>query len=116
MVTTIEMMRKWWIRAAFTAPSAAPTPMAATKPSNQLPPTAPNIVASTYCTTEAATANEMSIPPAISTTSRPTAQITFTAELFKSDVTLTSVAKFGVATDRAPHSSTSTRSSRISVG
>ena len=38
-----------------------------------------------YCTTDAATAKEMSMPPVIRTTNSPTAQMTLTALLFISD-------------------------------
>jgi succinate dehydrogenase / fumarate reductase flavoprotein subunit len=66
--------------------------------------------------TDAPTAKEMSIPPAISTTNRPTAQIRFTALLFSSEVRFTNVRNCGEAMDKKAHSSASTASSFASAG
>src|SRR5882762_10258369 len=64
---------------ALMAPSRKPNPAAAMKPSAQLPPPSRMTVnAVRYWTTEAPTAKEMSIPPAMSTTSSPTAKMMLT--------------------------------------
>src|ERR1700737_132732 len=64
---------------ALMAPSRKPNPAAAMKPSAQLPPPSRMTVSAVrYWTTEAPTANEMSIPPAMSTTSSPTAKMMLT--------------------------------------
>lgn len=83
IVTTMEMIRNLWIRKALIRPRPAPKIPAAIRPMAEFPP--PNAAKNQtqrYCTPEAATAKEMSIPPTISTTKRPTAQITLTALLF----------------------------------
>jgi len=57
----------------------------------------------------------MSIPPAISTTRRPRAQIRFTALLFRSEVMLPSVRKLSVASDRKTPIASRTTPSRSST-
>ena len=69
-----------------------------------------------YWTTDAATAKEISMPPAISTTSRPTAQIRLTELLLSSEVRLPSVRKLSEASDRNTQSATRTIASLNSVG
>ena len=56
------------------------------------------------------------MPPAISTTSSPTAQMTLTALLLSRLVKLTSVRKSGEAMDSPAHRMSSTTSSFDSVG
>ena len=101
MVATIEMIRKPAIRDALMQPSAIPKAPANKRPKSQLPPpTACSASAVRYCATDAPTAKEMSMPPAIRTTSSPTAQITLTALLFSSDAKFPAVKKIGEARPR----------------
>ena len=74
----IEVMRKWWISAALTHPSATPTASPATITTGAGNPSRDASSAATYCATEAVAANEMSIPPETSTTKRPIAMIACT--------------------------------------
>ena len=98
MVTTIEMMRNPAIKAALMQPMAIPNTPANRKPTTQSPPPmARSDSAVRYWTTDAATANEMSMPPVIRTTNRPTAQMTLTALLFINDAKFPAVKKFGEA-------------------
>ena len=70
----------------------------------QLPPPTPaSASAATYCTTEAATANEMSMPPAISTTSSPTAKIRLTELVLSRLKRLASVKNLSLASDSPTH-------------
>src|SRR5471030_254676 len=65
---------------ALMAPSRQPNPAATRKPNAQSPPPSRMTVSAVrYWTTDAPTANEMSIPPAISTTSSPAAKMMLTA-------------------------------------
>src|SRR3954470_6103290 len=64
---------------AFRQPSSVPKAPASSRPTAQSPPpSGAMVIAVRYCTTEAATAKEMSMPPAISTTSRPTPKMMLT--------------------------------------
>src|SRR6266702_8244915 len=58
----------------------------------------------------------MSMPPAINTTSRPTAQITLTELLFRSEAKLPSVRKLFDASDRNRQIARRTRNNLVSVG
>src|ERR1700712_1739442 len=65
---------------ALIAPSRQPNPAATRKPDAQSPPPSRMTVSAVrYWTTDAPTANEMSIPPAMSTTSKPAAKMILTA-------------------------------------
>jgi hypothetical protein len=72
--------------------------------------------AATYWTTEAATANEMSIPPAISTTSSPTAKIRFTELVLRRLKRLATVRNCAVVRDNPAHMTKRTIISQVSVG
>jgi hypothetical protein len=97
-------------------PSTTPAPAAIKRPDTQPPPPIrSNARAVTYCTIEAATAKEMSIPPAISTTSRPTAKMMLTALMFRRSKALPSEKKFAVAKESTALMTTITASSENSV-
>src|SRR3954468_5207835 len=71
------------MKKAFRQPSSVPKAPASSRPTAQSPPpSGAMVIAVRYCTTEAATAKEMSMPPAMSTTSRPTPKMTLTELAF----------------------------------
>ena len=117
MVMTMEITLNPWIRSALISPRPMPTSPATTNPTAQLPPPIPiKAWAAMYWTTEAATAKEISIPPAIRTTRSPTAQIRFTALLLRSDVRLPSVRNVSVRTESPMIIRSRTTLSRASTG
>ena len=96
IVTTIEMIRKPWMRRGVDQAEADAGPgRTGGNPEIQFPPPEGRggCVAAIYCTTDDITAKEMSMPPAIRTTRRPTAQIRLTELLLRSEVRLPSVRK-----------------------
>ena len=116
IVATIEMILNWWIRKALMQPSATPVAPATISPITQLPPPIqPRNVTARYCTTEAATAKEMSMPPAISTTSRPTAKMMLTELVFRRSKALPSVKKRSDAKESTTQMTAMTPSSASSV-
>src|SRR5690554_3293038 len=80
------------------------------------PPICATMSAVAYWTTEAATAKDMSIPPAISTTSKPTAKMILTALVLSRSNALTTVKKRSVVSARTRQIRTMTPSNAISVG
>ena len=101
IVATIEMILNLWMRKALMHPSATPMAPATISPITQLPPPIqPRNVTARYCTTDAATAKEMSMPPAISTTSRPTAKMMLTELVLRRSNALPRVKKRSVAKER----------------
>ena len=69
-----------------------------------------------YCTTDAATAKEMSMPPEMSTTTRPTAKITFTELVFSRLKKFAKVKNCGAANVRPTEIAISSTTSHDSVG
>src|ERR1700687_4779834 len=101
---------------ALMAPSRKPNPAAAMKPSAQLPPPSRMTVSAVrYWTTEAPTANEMSIPPAMSTTSSPTAKMMLTELWLSRSNRLGRVRKVDVEALRPTTIRAMTRISRASI-
>jgi hypothetical protein len=101
MVAMIEMIWKPAIRAALMQPMAIPKTPANRSPTIQPPPpTACSANAVRYWATDAPTAKEISMPPAIRTTSSPTAQMTLTALLFINDAKFPALKKVGETTPR----------------
>ena len=101
---------------ALIAPSRKPNAADARKPSAQLPPPRRMTVnAVRYWTTDAPTAKEMSIPPAISTTSSPTAKMMLTELWFRRSNRLGSVRKVEVVRLRPITMAAMTRISRASI-
>src|SRR3954447_1432731 len=86
------------MKKAFRQPSSVPKAPASSSPTTQLPPPSDmTVIAVRYCTTEAATATEMSMPPAMSTTSRPTPKMTLTELAFSRSNRLGKVRKVVVS-------------------
>src|ERR1700761_5958498 len=101
---------------ALMAPSRNPNAADARTPSAQLPPPrCMTVKAVRYCTTEAPTANEMSMPPAISTTSSPTAKMMLTELWFRRSNRLGKVRKVEVVTPRPITMTAMTRISSASI-
>ncbi len=97
-------------------PSSVPNRAARAKPMAQSPPPrAPTESATRYCTTEAATVKEMSMPPAISTTSSPTPKMMLTALLLARSKMLGSVRNVPVDSPRPTTMARITRRSQRSV-
>ena len=72
--------------------------------------------ATTYWTTDAATANEMSMPPAISTTSSPTAKIRLIELVLSRLKRLAMVKNLSLVIDRPAQITSRTTTSHVSVG
>src|ERR1700686_5402546 len=101
---------------ALTAPSRKPNPAATMKPNAQSPPPSRMTVSAVrYWTTDAPTANEMSIPPAMSTTSNPTAKMMLTALWLSRSNKLGSERKVEVETPRPTTIAAMTTISRASI-
>src|SRR4051794_18832158 len=99
------------------APNATPATAAKLSPMIQLPP--PIFMrprATTYCTTDAATANEMSMPPAISTTTRPTAKIRLVELVLRRLKRLAIVKNLSLVSVKPRQITSRTISSQVSVG
>ena len=94
-----------------------PTTAPMASPMNQSPPPIfAKASAATYCTTDAATAKEMSMPPAISTTSSPTAKIRLVELVLSRLNRLATVKNLSLASDSPTHMMASTMTSQVSVG
>ena len=94
-----------------------PATAAKARPISQSPPPIPaSASATTYCTTEAATANEMSMPPAISTTSSPTAKIRLVELVLSRLKRLAMVKNLSLASESPALITSSTMTSQVSVG
>src|SRR5919205_427935 len=86
------------MKKAFRQPSSVPKVPASSSPTIQSPPpSGATTIAGRYCTTEAATAKEMSMPPAMSTTSRPTPKMMLTEVAFSRSKRLGRVRKVVVS-------------------
>src|SRR5471030_570831 len=101
---------------ALMAPSRQPNPAATRKPNAQSPPPSRMTVSAVrYWTTDAPTANEMSIPPAMSTTSNPVAKIMLTALWLSRSKRLGSVRNVEVVAPSPTTMAAMTRISRASI-
>ncbi len=112
--TMIEEIRNLVMKTALIRPQAIPTAPAIAKMANQPSPWLMARVSATYCATEAVAVNEMSIPPATSTTSRPAARMPMKAFEVSRSNRFCSVRKLSVASDRSADSATTTASSQNS--
>ncbi|SVK53869.1 Uncharacterised protein [Acinetobacter baumannii] len=75
MVMMIAGTFSQYTRKPFTSPSSRPTPIARANASGKLPPCWITQLAITYCAMAVTAGNEMSMPPAISTTNSPQARM-----------------------------------------
>src|SRR5258708_7259909 len=101
MVMMMEVARRRWMSRALNAPSASPVARPSAMLAAGAQPRRVAARAARYCATVAVAANEMSMPPATSTTSRPTAMMAVTDAPSATSIQLPSVQKPGA---RAPNS------------
>ena len=104
------------MRAALNAPRRKPKAIANAIPDAQLPPPRDMTASAVrYWTTDAPTANEMSMPPATSTTRSPAAKMRLMALMLRRSNRLTRVRKVSVARPSTAQMTTMTRRSHPSV-
>src|SRR5438045_3839958 len=112
--TMIDEMRSLVMKIALTRPHSSPTAPANANSAAQPRPWRMPRVRATYCATEAVAVNEMSMPPAISTTRRPDARMPTNAFDVSRSNMFCHVRKLSVATDSTSDSARITASSQNS--
>ena len=110
----IDEMRSRVMKTALMRPHRTPTAAASANKANQPRPWRMPMVSATYCATEAVAVNEMSMPPATSTTSSPEARMPTKALDVRRSNRFCRVRKLSVASDRASESARMTASSQNS--